>query len=129
MYGWILQIIVILIGLGILTLAIVMLARKKLEANACVTWGFIAVVMIVAGIILHPDGWVNYLSPAGMVLIVVIGVSILLGMFRMSSSLSTEVRKNNELAMQVSLLNFEITELLKKVNDLEEQLEKYKNAE
>lgn len=39
MYGWILQIIVILIGFGILTLAIVMLARKKLEANACVTWG------------------------------------------------------------------------------------------
>ncbi len=123
MYGWILQIIVILIGLGILTLAIVMLARKKLEANACVTWGFVAAMMIVAGIILRPDGWIQYLSPAGMVLILLVAICFFAGMFRISSALSFEVRKTNELAMQVSLQNHEIEILQNRVEELEKQLE------
>lgn len=123
MYGLILQIVVILIGVIMLTLAIVMLARKKLEVNACVTWGFMAIVFIIAGLVLRPNGWIQWMSPTGMILLIVVGICCLLGLFRISSSLSTQVRKNNELAMQVSLLNFEMAEMMEKVSSLEEQLE------
>ena len=123
MNGFILQIIIIAIGVIVLCLAVAMLARKRLEANACVTWGFISITMIIAGIVLRPTGWSNYISLTGLILIIVIGVCFLLGLLIMSISLSGEVRKSNELIMQVSILNYEIDDLQKQIDKLEKKLE------
>lgn len=128
--GIVVQIILIAAGVIMMILAIGSLAKRRMAEQICISWGIIAVVFIVAGIVLRPNGWVNMMSTAGLILIVVIGACVFGGMFVITSRLSEVIRKNNELAMQVSLLNEEMWNLKQRIikEDLEkEQKEKAEN--
>lgn len=128
-YGFIVQIILIVAGVMMLTMAVTSLARKKLDAVACVRWGFIALIFIIAGIVLRPNGWVEFMSPAGMILLVVIGICVYVGVFGISSAVSGLTRKNHELMMQVSILNHEVEDLQKQIDELEKKLETVSGSE
>ena len=118
--GIVIQIILIAAGVILMILAIASLARRRMAEQICVAWGVVAAVFVFAGIVLRPDGWESMFSPIGLLLLVVIGSCAFGSLFLISSRLSEVIRKNNELAMQVSLLNEEVVRLKNRISELDE---------
>ncbi len=120
--GVILQIILITVG-GVLLAAVVSsLAKRKMTESFCLTWGLIAIIIILAGILLRPAEWNKYISGMGMLLLLMIGFCIIYGAYFMSGKVSDLIRKNTELAMQVSLLNHEKEELHRRIDELSQKI-------
>ena len=106
----------------ILTRSIFALASRRLTEQVCVVWGLFSVVSILAGIILHPDKWREYISVQGLVLVVIIITCFTFGIFLLSEKVSENSKKSSEMAMNISLLNMENEKLAKRLEELESQL-------
>ena len=122
-YGIFLKVVMILAGVAILLTDIVLLAKRKLHETMSIVWGFVALLVIIAGIVLHPSGWIDYMSETGLVLFLVIGFCVIYGLFFASCNISDILKKQNEMAMNISLLNQEIIELKKEIAERENNLE------
>ncbi|MDE7253682.1 MAG: DUF2304 domain-containing protein [Acetatifactor sp.] len=122
--GVILQIILIAVGGVLLATVISSLAKRKMTESFCLTWGLIAIIIILAGFLLRPAEWNKYISGTGMMLLLMIGFCIIYGAYFMSAKVSDLIRKNMELAMQVSLLNHEKEELHRRIDELSERIDK-----
>ena len=120
--GVILRIILIAVGGILLATVISSLAKRKMTESFCLTWGLIAIIIILAGILLRPAEWNKYISGTGMMLLLMIGFCIVYGAYFMSGKVSELIRKNMELAMQVSLLNHEKEELHRRLDELSEKI-------
>ena len=106
------RIFMIVMGLVILMVTTVSLARKHMTESFCIAWGVASVGAICAGIILRPSGWSQYVSWHGLVLIL-LGVTLLLsGAFYFSLRISQLNREVKELAIRVALLDQENAMLL-----------------
>lgn len=117
--GVLLRFFMIIIGMMLLGATVSSLAKRKMTENVCLAWGVVSVVFILAGILLHPYGISQYISVTGLVLIMIIGVVVLQGAFVISAKISELARKNHELALQVSMLNYENRDILARVEKLE----------
>lgn len=117
--GDFLRVSMVVVGIILLLTTISSLAKRKMTETVCLVWGLVSVVFILAGILLRPYGISRYISMTGLFLVTVIGVVVLYGAFFISTKLSELARKNHELAVQVSLLNHENEELLKRLERLE----------
>ncbi|MBR6643847.1 MAG: DUF2304 domain-containing protein [Lachnospiraceae bacterium] len=117
--GVLLRVFMIIIGMMLLGATVSSLAKRKMTENVCLAWGVVSVVFILAGILLHPYGISQYISVTGLVLIMIIGVVVLQGAFVISAKISELARKNHELALQVSMLNYENRDILARVEKLE----------
>lgn len=106
------RLILIGIGIGAMFAAVLALARRKMTETLCLVWGFLALVFIAAGILLHPAGWKQYLSNEGLALIVIAGVCLLTAAYFISVGISDLLCRMRETAIQISLLRLE-SELLK----------------
>lgn len=122
--GVLLRIFMVLTGVILLLTTISSLAKRKMTETVCLAWGLVSVVCILAGILLRPYGISSYISMTGLLLIMIIGIVVLYGAFFVSTKLSELARKNHELAVQVSLLNHENCIMMKKMEQLEEELKK-----
>ena len=120
-YGIFLQVLLIVAGVFLLILDISLLAKRKMSEPVSITWGFVAIMFVIAGIILRPNGWIAYMSAAGMVLLVIIGICLIYGLILASCHISETMRKQNEMAMNISLLNQEVVELKRKLAEKEEE--------
>ncbi|MBP3594057.1 MAG: DUF2304 domain-containing protein [Lachnospiraceae bacterium] len=116
----------IIIGIMLLGATVSSLAKRKMTENVCLAWGVVSVVFILAGILLHPYGISQYISVTGLVLIMIIGVVVLQGTFVISAKISELARKNHELALQVSMLNYENRDILARVEKLEAEKQEEK---
>lgn len=105
--GDILRIGLVIFGVLTLARAIYSLARRRLTENFCLMWSILAVVMVLAGCVINPVELNAYLSTQTLVLGLIGGLCLLLSVFSMTLEISTLLRKNRELAMQISLLNQE----------------------
>ncbi len=116
--------VIICVG-GVMLLGITMssLAKRRMTEPFCLAWGIISIALILAGILLRPSMWNRYISFAGMLLVLLVGFAVIYIAFFVSTKVSELMRKNQELAMQVSLLNWEKDELWKKLNELAGQVE------
>lgn len=124
--GDILRIFMVITGVAMLWATISSLAKRKMTETVCLIWGTVAVICILAGLFLHPYGISAYISKIGLLFIMVIAVAVLQGAFFVSTKISELARKNHELALQVSLLNHENYNMLKRIEQLEEKLEEEK---
>ena len=116
-----LRLFMIVVGLIILVMTVMSLARKHMTESFCIVWGVIAAIAICAGIIVQPTQWNRYIS-WGTLLLILFGVVLLLaGTFILSVRISMLSRQVEELAMQVSLLNQENEMILRELG--EEQVE------
>lgn len=122
-YGLVVQILLVAAGVIILVIDVALLAKRKLSEPISVTWGFAAIIFILAGVFLRPNGWINYISPAGLIMLSILGVLALVGLFMASSRMSELIRKNTEMAMNISLLNQEIVELKKDIAENHRRIE------
>lgn len=121
--GLVLQIIMIVLGGTLLCETITSLAQRKMTESFCLTWELISVIIILAGCLLRPSGIAEYISVTGLLLVIMIGFCIVFGAHFMSRVVSDLMRKNNELAIQVSLLNQEREEILEQLEDLKKKVE------
>lgn len=119
--GLVLQIIMVMAGAFLLAVTIISLARRKMTEPFCLTWGFISIIIILAGFLLRPAGWNRYVSYTGLILLILIGFCLVYGAYFMSSKISELMRKNNELAIQVSLLKQQQKEMEKNLKELSEK--------
>ena len=118
--GLIIQILLIVFGTSMLATSFISLVRRKMSEPVVIPWGIGAIVFIVLGIVIRPDHWREYISPQGLTLVIVIFVCAAYAMYFFSIRITDTMKKNNELAIQVSLLNTEVEELRKKMDSLTE---------
>ena len=104
---YLLQIILIAEGLLLLTHTMLSLARKKLTETISMLWGFISIVLIVAGLVLLPFDWTPHITPGALIIVALAFTVLVQGTFYLSCLLSYTMRKTQELAIQISLLNQE----------------------
>ena len=128
----VLQIIIIATGIFLLIVTINSLAHRKMTESFCLAWGLIALILVMAGFLLRPTEWIRYMSPMGLMLVVMIGFCVVYVAYFMSIKISELSRRNQELAIQVSLLrqdNQRIAEELEQMTMTVEQEQKCEDNE
>ena len=103
--GDVLRLFVIVAGAYMFLKAILSLAKRKMTEPFCLAWAVLSALMILSGIILNPSQLDRYVSLRGLILIMIIVSGILWGLWFISTQVSSLKRRNQELAMQISLLN------------------------
>lgn len=111
---------IFMIGTGAVLLVIVILslAKRRMTEPFCLAWGLFALLLLLAGCLLHPTELDRYISVTGMLLILFLIYSILVSAYALSRALSVLIRKNRELAVQVSILNAETERLERELGEL-----------
>lgn len=127
--GVILRIIMFVLGAALFGASVSSLARRRMTEPFCLTWGFIALMIILAGIVLRPDEWSKYISTKGLLLVGLVGFCAVFGAYFISCRVSELMRRNLELAMQVSLLNQENEKMRLSVEKLKERLDNMERKE
>ena len=119
--GDVLRLFVIVAGVYMFLKAILSLAKRKMTEPFCLSWMFLSALMIFSGILLNPSQLDGYISTRGLILIIIIVSGILWGLWFISTQVSILKRKNQELAMQVSLLNNDCEKILRELEKLKRE--------
>ena len=101
--------------------AILSLANRKMTEPFCLAWALLAVLMVLAGILLNPVQIDNFISFRGLILVILVISGLLWGLWFISSQVSILKRRNQELAMQISLLNRDCEKILKELEELRKE--------
>lgn len=105
-------IVIIALGVLILTGGFLAYARHRLTESFGMVWGLIAVCLLAVGIVLLVS---RQGVTAACVIAVLLFVLLVMGLFGLSQVVSVLLMKNQELAMQVSLLNQENESILQEL--------------
>ena len=116
--GDVLRLFVIVAGAYMFLKAILSLAKRKMTEPFCLAWAVLSALMILSGIILNPSQLDGYISTRGLILIIIIVSGILWGLWFISTQVSILKRRNQELAMQISLLNNDCEKILRELEKL-----------
>lgn len=127
--GMILRVFMVILGIYILGLTILSLAKRKMSEQFCLVWAGMAVLMVVAGLVLQPSEVGRFISVNGIVLAILALIGVLWGLWFISIQVSVLMHKNQELAMQVSLLNKDMEQVLKESEKLKRKLQAIENGE
>ena len=109
---------VILVGIGIMAITFVLHAEKKLTVNLAVTWELLGIAAILSGAVPKFSGWSSRLSLGSLVVLLITVFLVLWGVYQMTIQISSLIMKNQELAIQVSLLNQENERILQELEKL-----------
>ena len=123
--GDLLRVFVIVMGVWLLVMAVLSLAKRKMTEQFCLAWAIVSVLLVICGVLLTPSELERYISMRILILILLITIGVVWILWFISTQLSILSRKNQELAMQISLLNQDSEQILKKLNHLEEMMEKH----
>lgn len=119
--GDVLRLFVIVAGAYRFLKAILSLAKRKMTEPFCLAWAVLSALMIFSGILLNPSQLDGYISTRGLILIIIIVSGILWGLWFISTQVSILKRKNQELAMQISLLNNDCEKILRELEKLKRE--------
>lgn len=115
------KLFLIILALFLLGRTWVSLAKRKMTDHFCLAWAFLAVLIGLTGILLQPSQIEHYISWRGLILGMIVLVGIIGSLWFLSMQVSMLMRKNQELAMQTSLLNQDYMTLIRRVEELEKQ--------
>ena len=119
--GDLLILFVIVAGAYMFLKAILSLAKRKMTEPFCLAWVVLSALMILSGILLNPSQLDGYISTRGLILIIIIVSGILWGLWFISTQVSILKRRNQELAMQISLLNNDCEKILRELEKLKRE--------
>ena len=119
--GDVLRLFVIVAGAYMFLKAILSLAKRKMTEPFYLAWAVLSALMIFSGILLNPSQLDGYISTRGLILIIIIVSGILWGLWFISTQVSILKRKNQELAMQISLLNNDCEKILRELEKLKRE--------
>ena len=123
--GDLLTIFLIMMGICLLVLAILSLAKRKMTELFCLAWAIVSVLLVICGILIEPSELERYVSLRILILIFLITVGVVWTLWFISTQLSILMRKNQELAMQISLLNQDSERMMKKLEELEKRIDQH----
>jgi len=107
MTGVVLRVIMLSAGIIQVVLMVFALAKRALTETLGLMWGLVSVLFILVGLLLNPVEIESYISNLGLIIATLIGLGVLYWAWHISILVSSLIKKNHELAMQVSLLNEE----------------------
>ena len=113
--GDLLRIFVIVMGIWLLVMAVLSLAKRKMTETFCLAWAIVSVLLVICGVLLNPSELERYISMRILILIFFITIAVVWTLWVLST----------QLAMQISLLNQDSERILKKLDYLEEMMEKH----
>lgn len=119
--GDVLRLFVIVAGEYMFLKAILSLAKRKMTEPFCLAWAVLSALMILSGILLNPSQLDGYISTRGLILIIIIVSGILWGLWFISTQVSILKRRNQELAMQISLVNNDCEKILRELEKLKRE--------
>lgn len=119
--GDVLRLFVIVTGAYMFLKAILSLAKRKMTEPFCLAWAVLSALMILSGILLNPSQLDGYISTRGLILIIMIVSGILWGLWFISTQVSILKRRNQELAMQISLVNNDCEKILRELEKLKRE--------
>lgn len=119
--GDVLRLFVIVAGAYMFLKAILPLAKRKMTEPFCLAWAVLSALMILSGILLNPSQLDGYISTRGLILIIMIVSGILWGLWFISTQVSILKRRNQELAMQISLVNNDCEKILRELEKLKRE--------
>lgn len=119
--GDVLRLFVIVAGAYMFLKAILSLAKRKMTEPFCLAWAVLSALMILSGILLNPSQLDGYISTRGLILIIMIVSGILWGLWFISTQVSILKRRNQELAMQISLVNNDYEKILRELEKLKRE--------
>ena len=108
----------IIVGIVLMITAFFSHARKKMTVNLAVVWELLGLASILIGVVPGLSRWCSSLGHGTAIAMFVIGCLMLSGAFRICVLISSLIMKNQELAMQVSLLNQENEKILNALREL-----------
>lgn len=108
-----LRVYMVVAGTLLMWMTLSSLAKRKFTDGFSMLWSILSVCLILAGVLLQPVEISSYISNVGIAIVCVAGSGLLLMMWWFSREVSNLVRKNHELAMQLSLLNQEHDQIQK----------------
>ena len=123
--GDLLTLFLIVMGIYFLFMAILSLAKRKMTEPFCLAWAVVAVLIIICGILIDPSELDRYISFRVLIVILLITAGVVWTLWFISTQVSILRRKNQELAMQISLLNQDSEKILKRLEELEKMLDQY----
>lgn len=111
----------IITGIVIMALTFFLHAVRKLTVNLAVVWEFLGLTAILTGAVPAFSGWCYLLARGTAVAMFTIGILVLWGGYQLCILISSLSMKNQELAMQVSLLNQENEKILRELEKITEE--------
>lgn len=111
---------ILMIGTGILFLVLAFWAytRQKLNDSMALIWVFVSIALVITGAVPAVS---KHLSESLLIFMFIICLLLLFLLFKVSKAVSELSMKNQELAMQVSLLNQENERILHKLGILTDE--------
>lgn len=97
---------------------------RKLTVNLAVVWEILGVILIAAGIIPILSSWTYRISTGTELALCFVGAACLCGGFQLSLLVSRLAMKNQELAMQISLLIQENEKMMCLLEEFEDKMRK-----
>ena len=123
--GDLLTIFLIVMGIFLLVMAILSLAKRKMTEPFCLALAIVSVLLVICGILIEPSELERYVSLRILILIFLITIGAAWTLWFISTQLSILMRKNQELAMQISLLNRDSERMMKKLEELEKRIDQH----
>lgn len=120
--GDLLTIFLIVLGICLFVMAILSLAKRKMTEPFCLAWACVSVLLVICGILIEPSELDRYISLRVLILILLITVGVGWILWFISTQISILRRRNQEIAMQISLLNQDSERMMKKLEDLEKRM-------
>ena len=117
----VLRLIVVAEGIILLIMAFLAFVYRKMTEGIALSWGAFGGILILLGAIPAFAGWSRWLPAEAVPAFVVLTAAVMLGVFYLSCSVSQLIRKNQELAMHVSLLNQENESILEELQAIRER--------
>ena len=115
----------IMTGVIVMVLTFLLHSAKKLTVNLAVAWEAIGIGLILVGTVPFFSSGCYLLARGTMIAMFLVGGLTIWGGFELSILISSLAMKNQELAMQISLLNQDSERMLKKLEELEKRFDQH----
>lgn len=119
----VLRLAVVIVGMLLVGMDFMTYVYQKITESIALCWILIGTVLILLGIVPGLNAWVETVPPKAVPAVILAGLVFFLTAFYFSSLISQLLRKNQELAMHVSLLNQENESILHEVRKLRKQVQ------
>lgn len=123
----VLRLAVILMGLALLVMDFLTFVYRKITEGMGLLWFVLGGVLLLLGLVPGLCDWTSAVPQKAVPALLLAGSVFLAAAFYISSLVSQLLRKNQELAMHVSLLNQENESILYELRELKES-GKYENS-
>lgn len=119
----VLRVAVVVMGMLLMGMDFMTYVYQKVTESIGLCWFMIGSVLVLLGIVPGLNAWVETVPPKAVPAVIIAGLVFFLTAFYFSSLISQLLRKNQELAMHVSLLNQENESILHEVRKLRKQVQ------